>query len=136
MKKRVIKMIDPLDRELDFSTLGRVRRNAFAGSGQRGGPSLAALWEMPELESNQIMLRRGRPAKGPDMERTSGRSERGPDMERTSGRSERGPVRKTVAKSIRLPEAIWKQFEKRAKSKHLGIHQAMRTALLSWLKAD
>jgi hypothetical protein len=110
MKKRVIKMIDPLDRELDFSTLGRVRRNAFAGSGQRGGPSLAALWEMPELESNQIMLRRGRPA--------------------------HSAVRKTVAKSIRLPEAIWKQFEKRAKSKHLGIHQAMRTALLSWLKAD
>jgi hypothetical protein len=110
MKKRVIKTIDLLDSELIFSTLGRVRRNAFAGSGQRGGPSLAALWEMPELESNQIMLRRGRPSQG--------------------------AVRKTTAKSIRLPESIWKKFEKRAKAKHLGVHQAMRTALLSWLNAE
>jgi hypothetical protein len=108
MKKHATNRTDPLDQELDFSRLGPVRRNAFAGADERGGPSLLALWEMPELRPDAVMLRRGRPA--------------------------HGEVRKTVAKSIRLPEAIWKQVESRARAKHLNLHQAMRSALLNWLK--
>lgn len=108
MKKRVTKPTDLLHQELDFSKLGPVRRNAFAGAGERGGPSLLALWEMPQIRPDTVMLRRGRPSKG--------------------------EVRKTVAKSIRLPEAIWKEVEERALAKHLNLHQAMRSALLNWLK--
>ncbi len=107
MKKPVMKTIDPLDHEVDFAALGRVRRNAFAGAGQRGGPSLLALWEMPQLDDAQIMLRRGRPANG--------------------------AVRTSTAKSVRLPEAVWKLFEARARAENLGVHQAMRAALLAWL---
>lgn len=42
--------------------------------------------------------------------------------------------RKTVVRSVRLPEAIWKDLERTAKKKHLNLHQAMRAALLGWLK--
>ena len=108
MKKRATRKIDPLDKEVDFTRFGPVRRNAFAGAGQRGGPSLLALWEMPELPPDAILLRRGHPGKGKS--------------------------RKTIVRSIRLPAAIWKEVEERAEAKHLNLHQAMRVALLSWLR--
>ena len=97
-----------LDREVDFTRFGPVRRNAFAGAGQRGGPSLLALWEMPELSSDAVLLRRGHPGKGKS--------------------------RKTVVRSVRLPEAIWRQVEAKARARHLNRHQAMRAALLGWLR--
>jgi hypothetical protein len=96
-----------LDGEVDFTRFGPVRRNAFAGADQRGGPSLLALWEMPELSSDAVLLRRGHPGKGKS--------------------------RETVVRSIRLPAAVWKDIEKKARSKHLNPHQAMRAALLGWL---
>lgn len=108
MKKRTTKTIDVLDRDVDFTRFGPVRRNAFSGAGQRGGPSLLSLWEMPELASDAVLLRRGHPG--------------------------RGKSRKTIVRSVRLPEAIWRDVEKRAKAKHLNVHQAMRAALLGWLR--
>lgn len=108
MKKRTTRTTDVLDQQLDFARFGRVRRNAFSGAGERGGPSLAALWEMPELASDAILLRRGHPGKGKS--------------------------RKTVVRSLRLPAATWKEVERRAKSRHLNLHQAMRAALLGWLR--
>ncbi len=108
MKKRSTATTDPLDGEVDFVRFGPARRNAFAGAGQRGGPSLLALWEMPELASNAVLLRRGHPG--------------------------RGKTRKTIVRSVRLPETVWKNFEKQAKAKHLNLHQAMRAALLGWLR--
>jgi serine/threonine protein kinase len=39
MKKRATRTIDPLDGPVDFSRFGSVRRNAFAGAGEPGGPS-------------------------------------------------------------------------------------------------
>ena len=36
--------------------------------------------------------------------------------------------------SVRLPASIWKEVEKKARSKHLNLHQAMRAALLGWLR--
>jgi hypothetical protein len=108
MKKRTTRATDVLDKEVDFERFGPVRRNAFAGAGERGGPSLLGLWEMPELASDAVLLRRGHPGKGKH--------------------------RKTVVRSIRLPEATWQQVEARAKAKHLNLHQAMRAALLGWLK--
>jgi len=108
MRKPTTKTTDPLDQEVDFTRFGPVRRNAFAGAGERGGPSLLALWEMPELASDAVMLRRGHPGKDNS--------------------------RKTTARSIRLPEEIWQEIEAKALAKHLNVHQAMRAALLGWLR--
>jgi hypothetical protein len=108
MKKRATKTTDPLDGEVDFDRFGPVRRNAFAGAGERGGPSLLALWEMPQLPAGSVLLRRGRPSKGES--------------------------RKTVVRSVRLPEDVWREVEAKARSKHLNLHQAMRAALLGWLQ--
>lgn len=108
MKKRATKTTDPLDGEVDFSRFGPVRRNAFAGASERGGPSLLALWEMPELSAGAVLLRRGHPGKG--------------------------QARKTTVRSVRLPASIWSEVEEKARSKHLNLHQAMRAALLGWLR--
>jgi|SRR5580658_7143375 hypothetical protein len=107
MKRRTTKAIDALDTEVDFVRFGPPRRNAFAGAGERGGPTLLALWEMPELRSDSVLLRRGHPGKG--------------------------KTRKTVVRSVRLPAAVWEDVENKARSKHLNLHQAMRIALLGWL---
>jgi hypothetical protein len=108
MKKPATRTTDVLDGEVDFDRFGPVRRNAFAGAGERGGPSLLALWEMPEIAPGALLLRRGHPGRG------------------KSG--------KTVVRSVRLPAAVWKDVERTARSKHLNLHQAMRAALLGWLR--
>ncbi len=107
-RKRTTGPTDPLDGAVDFERFGPVRRNAFAGAGEAGGPSLRALWEMPELPPGAVLLRRGHPGKG---------------------RS-----RKTVVRSVRLPEHLWAEIEAKAEAKHLNVHQAMRSALLEWLR--
>jgi hypothetical protein len=107
MKKRTTRTTDPLDAEVDFGRFGPVRRNAFAGSGERGGPSLLALWEMPEIKPDAVLLRRGHPGKG--------------------------KTRRTTVRSVRLPDSVWNEVEAKARSKHLNLHQAMRAALLGWL---
>jgi hypothetical protein len=33
-----------------------------------------------------------------------------------------------------LPEALWKEIERTARSKRLNLHQAMRAALLGWIR--
>lgn len=107
MSKRATSKTDPLDGPVDFHRFGPVRRNAFAGAGEPGGPSLAALWEMPQLAPKVVLVRRGRP--------------------------DRGTSRPTVARSVRLPLAVWKQLEAKARAERLNVHQAMRAALLGWL---
>jgi hypothetical protein len=108
VKKRTTKTTDVLDDEVDFERFGPVRRNAFSGAGERGGPSLLALWEMPEIAPDAVLLRRGHPGKGKS--------------------------RKTVVRSVRLPAAVWRDVERTARAKHLNLHQAMRAALLGWLR--
>ena len=108
MRRRTTRTTDPLDGPVDFARFGPVRRNAFAGAGERGGPSLLALWEMPELRSDAVLLRRGNPGKGKS--------------------------RKTVVRSVRLPASVWKELDAAAKSTGLNVHQAMRAALLGWLR--
>jgi hypothetical protein len=108
MNERATRTADPLDGPVDFTRFGPMRRNAFAGAGEPGGPSLQALWEMPELAAGAVLLRRGNPGKG--------------------------KRRTTVVRSVRLPLALWKELERTARSKHLNPHQAMRAALLGWLR--
>ena len=64
MKKLTTRTTDPLESEIDFSRVAPVRRNAFAGAGEPDGPSLLALWEMPELTAEAVLLRRGHPGRG------------------------------------------------------------------------
>jgi hypothetical protein len=33
-----------------------------------------------------------------------------------------------------LPEELWKELERKARSQKLNLHQAMRAALLGWLR--
>lgn len=108
MRKRATRTTDPLDGPVDFDRFGPARRNAFAGAGEPGGPSLLALWEMPQLATDAVLLRRGRPAKG--------------------------TRRTTTTRSVRLPDALWKELERAAKAKRLNLHQAMRAALLGWIR--
>jgi hypothetical protein len=108
MSARVTKTADPLDGPVDFERFGPMRRHAFAGGGEPGGPSLEALWEMPELAGEAVLLRRGRPGKG--------------------------KRRTTVVRSVRLPEVLWKELERAARAKRLNLHQAMRAALLGWIR--
>lgn len=108
MRKRATRTIDPLDGPVDFSRFGPVRRNAFAGANESGGPSLLALWEMPQLATDAVMMRRGHPGKG--------------------------KKRTTVVRSVRLPEALWRNLEEAARARHLNLHQAMRAALLGWIR--
>jgi hypothetical protein len=108
MRERGTRTADPLDGPVDFSRFGPMRRNAFAGAGEPGGPSLLALWEMPQLAEGAVLLRRGHPGKG--------------------------KRRTTVVRSVRLPEALWQQLERKARAKHLNLHQAMRAALLGWIR--
>ena len=108
MKKHATRATDPLDGPIDFSRFGPMRRNAFAGANEPGGPSLLALWEMPQLATDAVMLRRGHPGKG--------------------------KKRTTVVRSVRLPESLWKELERAAHAKQLNLHQAMRAALLGWIR--
>ena len=108
MRKRATRTIDPLDGPVDFSRFRPVRRNAFAGADEPGGPSLLALWEMPELATDAVLLRRGHPGKG--------------------------KRRTTVVRSVRLPAELWTELERRARAKRLNVHQAMRAALLGWIR--
>jgi len=63
---------------------------------------------MPQLARGALLLRRGHPGKG--------------------------QRRTTVARSVRLPEALWKELARAARSRHLNLHQAMRAALLGWIR--
>src|SRR5258708_5863266 len=113
MKKNTTKTTDPLEGEVDFERFGPVRRNAFAGAGERGGPSLLALWEMPEVKAGTVLLRRGNPGKGKSPESRESRA--------------------TIVRSIRLPASVWREVEDKARAKHLNPHQAMRAAILGWV---
>jgi hypothetical protein len=64
MKKRATKTTDPLDGPVDFARFGPMRRNAFAGAGEPGGPGLLGLWKMPQLAADAVPLRRGNRGKG------------------------------------------------------------------------
>jgi hypothetical protein len=40
----------------------------------------------------------------------------------------------TRPRSVRFPDAVWKQIEARAKAKGVTVHAALREAILAWLK--
>jgi hypothetical protein len=45
--------------------------------------------------------------------------------------AESGP---TVPRSVRFPESVWKQIEKKAKNDGLTVHAALRVAIVKWVE--
>ena len=96
---------------------------------KNAAPSAQSLREIPEVDFSRakvrrnpyaariaeegisVHLRRGRPAKG----------------------AETGP---TIPRSVRFPEGVWKQLQRRAKAEGLPLHAALRAAVLAWLRDE
>lgn len=51
---------------------------------------------------------------------------------RPRGGAETGP---TVLKSVRLPPAIWKELERRARAEGVAVHALVRKAILALLRS-
>ena len=45
-----------------------------------------------------------------------------------------GHRRTSTLRSVRLPEVLWAEMERSARAKVLNLHQAMRAALLGWIR--
>ena len=89
-------------------------------------PSKASLKEIPEIDFTKAKVRRNPYAKriareGISIQTTRGRPPKG---------EETGP---TVPRSIRFPDSIWKQIEKRAAAEGISLHAALRAAVLEWM---
>lgn len=90
------------------------------------GPSKASLKEIPEIDFSKAKVRRNPYAKriareGLTIQTTRGRPRKG---------EEAGP---SVPRSIRFPESIWEQIEKRAAAEGISLHAALRAAVLEWM---
>jgi hypothetical protein len=88
-------------------------------------PSRAALREMPEPDFGRAKVRcnpyaRRLAAEGMSINVARGRPKKG---------TETGP---TVPRSVRFPEKVWKQLERRAKAEGIPLHAALRAAVLAW----
>ncbi|HWZ89217.1 MAG TPA: hypothetical protein VNW92_10215 [Polyangiaceae bacterium] len=120
--------------EIDFSAY-RVRKNRFAKRiAKEGlelihdGPSRASLTEIPEADFGQVRVRRSPYAariktSGLSLQVGKGRPKRG---------AETGP---TVLKSLRLPSAVRKELERRARSEGVAVHALVRKAVLALLQS-
>jgi len=89
-------------------------------------PTKASLREMPEVDFAHAKVRRNPyaariAAKGISIHVGRGRPKKG---------SETGP---TVPRSIRFPETVWNQLERRARAEGMPLHAALRAAVIAWL---
>jgi hypothetical protein len=103
-----------------------VRRGARAIA---ENPSAASLREMPERDLSRA---RRDPARFAVPMATRGfilRVGRG----RPSVGQEVGP---TTARSIRFPDAVWKEIERVAKREGLSVHAALRIAVIAWKDSE
>jgi uncharacterized DUF497 family protein len=115
--------------EIDFGAYGRARRNPFAKRIRtegwelvHDGPSRAALDEMPETDFSRV-----RASSNPYAARIKTQGyELQVGRRRPAAGTEVGP---TVVKSVRLPPALWRQLEEKARSEGVALHALVRTAL-------
>ena len=119
--------------EVDFGAY-RTKQNRFAKRVKREGilfvheaPSAASLRELPEADFSRVKVRRSNYAEriksgGLTLQVGRGRPRAG---------AEAGT---TVPKSVRLPPAIWKELEKRARSEGVAVHALVRKAILALLR--
>lgn len=120
--------------EVDFGAY-RVKQNRFAKRIKREGilllhdaPSAASLKEIPEADFDRVKVRRSNYAariKSGGLTLQVGRG-------RPPAGTEAGI---TVPKSVRLPPAVWRELEKRAKAEGVAVHALVRKAILALLRA-
>ncbi len=92
------------------------------------GPSKASLREMPEIDFSSARARRN-----PYAERIA---REGLFVQVGRGRPKKLlEAGSTSPRSVRFPDEIWRKLEKRASSKGLSLHAALRQAILEWLHA-
>jgi len=120
--------------EIDFSAY-RVRKSRFSKRiAKEGlelvhdGPSRASLAEIPEADFGQVRVRRSPyaariKASGLSLQVGKGRPKHG---------TETGP---TILKSVRLPPAVWKELERRARAEGVAVHALVRKAILALLRS-
>jgi hypothetical protein len=119
--------------EVDFRAY-RTKQNHFAKRVKREGilvvhdaPSAASLRELPEADFDRVKGRRSNYAEriksgGLTLQVGRGRPRAG---------TEAGT---TVPKSVRLPPAMWRELEKRARSEGVAVHALVRKAILALLR--
>jgi hypothetical protein len=91
-------------------------------------PSKASLREIPEVDFSKARVRRN-----PYAARIA---EEGIVVQVGRGRPKRLlEVGGTHPRSVRFPDAVWRQIESCAKAKGLSVHAALREAIIAWLDA-
>ena len=88
-------------------------------------PSAASLREMPEVD-----LKTAKWHRNPYAARIAIEGIQLPGRGRPRKGAETGP---TVPRSIRFPQSVWKQLERRAKADGLTLHAAVRAAIVRWM---
>jgi hypothetical protein len=116
--------------EIDF-TQYRIRRNPYAGRIKREGvkvvhyePSVASLTEMPEVDferarvgPNKFAVRAGKVAS--KIQHGKGRPRKGDEVGRTP------------ARSLRLPETVWRALDKEAQARVTTVHAILRELVVT-----
>jgi len=119
---------------IDFGAY-QLKQNRFAKRVKKEGimlvhdaPSPASFKAVPEADFGRVKVRRSSYAeriKAGGLTLQVGRG-------RPRGGAETGP---TVLKSVRLPPAIWKELEKRARAEGVAVHALVRKAILALLRS-
>ena len=91
-------------------------------------PSAASLKAIPEADFGRVKVRRSNYAERIKTGGLTLQVGRG----RPRGGAETGP---TVLKSVRLPPALWKELEKRARAEGVAVHALVRKAILALLRS-
>ena len=101
-------------------------------------PAAAALREMPEVDFEKAKLRRNPYAK--EIARKGieiclpGRASRRLHIQSGNGRPVKAAeLEKTIPGSVRFPDSIWLELEKRAAKQGRTLHSVLREAILTWL---
>src|SRR5262245_42536300 len=118
---------------VDFGAY-QIKQNHYAKRVKREGilfvhdaPSAASLREIPEADFGRVKLRRSNYA---ERIKTGGLT-----LQVGRGRPRAGDeAGTTVPKSVRLPPAIWKELEKRARAEGVAVHALVRKAILALLR--
>ena len=90
-------------------------------------PSRASLRDIPQIDFSKASVRRN-----PYAARIA---KEGITIQVGRGRPKKLlEVGGTRPRSVRFPDAVWKQIEARAKAQGMTLHAALREAILAWLK--
>ncbi len=116
--------------EIDF-TQYRIRRNPYAGRMKREGvkvvhhePSTAALIEMPEVDFDHARVRPNKFAIQADKVASK--------IQHGKGRPRKGDeVGITPARSLRLPETVWRALEREAQERVTTVHALLRELIVT-----